>query len=444
MKHLRFNLQRWFAVLSFVCIAIISSLSAYGLSKFMTSNLLERDAVVTAEFVQSIAKAQNVSAHFGELDFKKTRPHLDAFFEQMAHLPDVARANVFSRNRTVVWSNDETLVGRRYGDNPELERALLGEVVLKSGRVSAKEKSEHVSFEPGVDRFVENYVPIHAPQSGEVVGVVEVYKIPNVLYATIRKGNMLVVASAIVGGIFLYAALFWVVRRGGRLLAQQQKALVDAERMATVGEMVANIAHGIRNPLSVIRTSAELAEDGGDPKEFSEDVVRETDRIDRWIRELLEFSREPDRVSAAPCSLREVLKASLANFAERLERQEIRVRTDHPADLAPVHGDQHLLIQATSTLISNAVDVMPAGGELTLRAGRTGDTVTLDIIDTGPGIASEDLTEVFKPLVTRKRNGLGMGLPLARRVAERFGGRLELQSSDGAGCCARLTLLVAS
>lgn len=441
IKRRSFNLRRWFAVLSFICITLISALAAYGLSRFLTENLLHRDAVVTAEFVQSIAQTADIRVHFGELDLRKVRPHLDGFFRQIAHLPDVARANVYSRNRTIVWSNDDDLVGRRFDHNQELEQALNGTLALKTGQVSATEKSEHVSFSADVERFVENYIPIHSA-SGGVVAVVEVYKIPRVLYATIKRGNFLVAISAVVAGLFLYGALFGIVHRAGRLVAEQHAELVEADRMARVGEMTAAIAHGIRNPLAAIRSSAELASETGDEsvRELSDDIVREVDQVERWIRELLSYSRAPENGSNAGCGIADVIQNSLSHFEDRMRQQSVSMETEVSDGLPEVQGDPGLLSQALSSLIANALEAMPHGGQLSLRAVSRRDTVAVEVTDTGPGIPSELLGNVFEPLVTHKRNGLGMGLPLARRAAERFGGSLELASGDGRGCRALLTL----
>ena len=296
MTSKSYNLLRSFSILSLLSIAAISAISATLLARFLRENLLQRDAVVTMEFVQSIAQAQNTSVYFAEQDDAKRKGPLTDFFNRIAHMPDVVRANVYSRQRTILWSDEEHLTGKRFtDDNPELDRALAGELALETGQVNRPAKTEHILFAPDVDEFVENYIPIRDPQSGAVVGVVEIYKLPRVLMRTIAKGDRLVWLSALVGGLFLYGALFWIARRAGLTIRRQQQALVEAEKWAVIGELTAAVAHGLRNPLAAIRSSAELAqEEGGPPvSEYAADIIAKVDHLEKWVRELLIYSCRP-------------------------------------------------------------------------------------------------------------------------------------------------------
>jgi len=223
-----FNLLRSLSILSLLSIMTISAVSATLLARFLRENLLQRDAVVTMEFVQSIAQAQNTSVYFTEQDYAKGKEPLTDFFTRIAHMPDVVRANVYSRQRAILWSNEENLIGKHFtDDNPELDQALAGQLALETGQVSYPAKTEHILFAPEIDQFVENCIPIHDSQ-GNVVGVVEIYKLPRVLMQTIAKGDRLVWLSALMGGLFIYGALFWIVRRASLTIQRQQQALVEA------------------------------------------------------------------------------------------------------------------------------------------------------------------------------------------------------------------------
>jgi len=440
-----FDLLRSFSILSLLSIAAISAISATLLARFLRENLLQRDAVVTMEFVQSIAQAQNTSVYFAEQDDAKRKGPLTDFFNRIAHMPDVVRANVYSRQRTILWSDEEHLTGKRFtDDNPELDQALAGRLALEAGHVNRPAKTEHILFAPDVDEFVENYIPIRDPQSGAVVGVVEIYKLPRVLMRTIAKGDRLVWLSALVGGLFLYGALFWIARRAGLTIRRQQQALVEAEKWAVIGELTAAVAHGLRNPLAAIRSSAELAqEEGGPPvSEYAADIIAKVDHLEKWVRELLIYSCRPGDTRRTT-AIAEVLRGSLDSFAQRAQNRAVRVDLALPEPAPSVRGDPHLLAQALNSLIANALEAMPDGGRLRISGERRGDLFALRLSDTGAGIPPETLAEVFKPLVTGKRNGLGVGLALARRIAQRSGGQLELRSRPGHGTTASLQLPIA-
>ncbi|HHW78833.1 MAG TPA: HAMP domain-containing histidine kinase [Xanthomonadaceae bacterium] len=437
-----YNLLRSFSILSLLSIVAISAISATLLARFLRENLLQRDAVVTMQFVQSIAQAQNTGIYFAERDDAKRKGPLTDFLTRIAHMPDVVRANVYSRQRTILWSNEEHLIGKHFtDDNPELDRALAGELALETGQVKHPVKTEHILFAPEVDEFVENYIPIRDPRGGAVVGVVEIYKLPRVLMQTIAKGNRLVWLSALLGGLFLYGALFWIVRRASLTIQRQQQALVEAEKWAVIGELTAAVAHSLRNPLAVIRSSAELAqEEGGAPVgEYMAEIIARVDHLEKWVRELLIYSYQPgDAQQMTPVT--EVLRNSLDSFARRAQSQAVTVDVALPEPSPWVRGDPNLLAQALNSLIANALEAMPNGGRLRISGERRGALFALQLSDTGVGIPPEKLVEVFKPLITDKRNGLGVGLALARRIVQRCGGQLELRSQQGRGATALLQL----
>ena len=441
-KSKPYNLLRSFSILSLLSIVAISATSATLLARFLRENLLQRDAVVTMEFVQSIAQAQNTSIYFTEQDYAKGKAQLTDFFTRIAHMPDVVRANVYSRQRTILWSNEEPMIGKHFvDDNPELDRALAGELALETGQVEHPVKTEHILFSPEINEFVENYIPIRDPRDGAVVGVVEIYKLPRVLMQTIARGARLVWLNALLGGLFIYGTLFWIVRRASLTIRRQQQALVEAEKWAAIGELAAAVTHSLRNPLAAIRSSAELAreEDSALIHEYMTDIITKVDDLEKWARELLIYFYQPDDAQKTT-PVATILQSALDSFARRAQSQQVQVDMALPEPLPIVHGDPHLLVQVLNSLIANALEAMPNGGWLRISGEQRGDRFTLHLGDTGVGISPGQLTEAFKPLITHKPGGLGVGLALARRIARRYGGELELRSQEGQGTTALLWL----
>ena len=228
-------------------------------------------------------------------------------------------------------------------------------------------------------------------------------------------------------------------------LERTQAQLVQSEKLASIGEMSAAVAHGLRNPLASLRASAQLVlRHPGSPAagEQLRAILDEVDRLDRRITHLLAFSRPtpfrpiPQRVAAL---VQEVLPA----FHERLRAQGVTLDLRIPDDLPEILADAMKLEQALLELVSNALDAMPGGGTLALvgqatdgAAGTRG--VALEIRDTGRGIHPEALPSVGQPFFTTRAEGTGLGVATARRFVEQHGGRLDLNSAPNAGTTVRL------
>jgi signal transduction histidine kinase len=211
-------------------------------------------------------------------------------------------------------------------------------------------------------------------------------------------------------------------------------------------EMSHAVAHSIRNPLASIRTSAELQAGAGDPEtqEALNDIITEADRIEGLVRDLLSYSK-PVGDTSSTAEVRDVIMKTLEGFSREIDRQRIKLRLELDDDLPQVKGDATLLVQVGNSLVSNAIEAMGEGGQLAIEVRKSpdGEAVEMRVNDNGPGIAQHQIYEVFKPFFTTKNRGLGVGLTLARKVVERFGGDIHLASEPGQGTTVTVRLKAA-
>lgn len=453
-----FNLLRSFSLLSLMIITLTTGVSGILLSRFLSKNMIARDAEITSQFVQSVAEINDPSVYFAHrrptsnqsvTDDASTRTSLNAskaaleeFFSHIVAMPEVVRANVYDDEKRIIWSSRKHLIGKQFPDNPELQEALSGQLSIKTGTVKELRKSEHVDFEATVSQFIENYIPIWRPTGDRVVGVVEVYRVPLALFRAIARGNRLVWGSAVIGGVFLYGSLFWIVRRATNVMQRQQQQLIESETMATVGEMTSAITHNLRNSLASIRSSAEIAATSDEVppcRETVTDIITVVDQLEHWIRTLFTYAR-PLQPVPTPVEIDTVLQDTLRGFQTILMHQGIKLEWRPAQTLPPVLADANLIQQACHILITNAVEAMPTGGTLKVcsKLAANGRSIQVHISDTGPGIPPEQMERVFRPFFTTKRKGLGVGLALAKRIVERHGGTITLSSQPDHGATVAL------
>jgi len=218
-----FDLLRSFALLSLVSIVLIGVVSGVVLVRFLVNQMLERDALVTMGLVQSIAEAEEPRLFAIDSTLFENKEGLGEFLVHIARIPDVVRANLYTSNRVLVWSTEQRLIGKQFDINPELQRALAGELVFRLAK--RRDKAEHEFFADDVTVFVESYVPIWDADRREIIGAAELYKVPPMLFSAITHTKRLVWGGGIFGGLFLYVMLFWIVRRGNDLIRRQERRL---------------------------------------------------------------------------------------------------------------------------------------------------------------------------------------------------------------------------
>jgi signal transduction histidine kinase len=246
-----------------------------------------------------------------------------------------------------------------------------------------------------------------------------------------------------------FARMTESLRRNVAQLERTQAQLVQSEKLASIGEMAAAVAHGLRNPLASLRAAAQLVRrhpDAPTSGEHLDAIVEEVDRLDRRISHLLSFSR-PAPYHPMPERIERLVENLLPAVAEPMRERKVELRLELPDDLPPVKVDPMQLEQALLELVSNALDAMPAGGRLRLGAERRnggfpGGEVVIEIGDSGPGIPAQVLPSVCEPFFTTRQDGTGLGLAIAKRYVEQNGGRLEIDSTPGAGTTVRVRLPV--
>jgi len=221
-------------------------------------------------------------------------------------------------------------------------------------------------------------------------------------------------------------------------LRQSSARLIQSEKLASIGEMSAAVAHGLRNPLASLRAAAQVVRHhptSPSSGEHLDAIIEEVDRLDRRITHLLSFSR-PAPFQRSSESVARLVEEVVPGFSELLKDRRVELDLELPPNLPLVQVDPVQIEQALIEIISNAIDAMPQGGRLGIRAARDGKSepgrlIMIDISDTGTGISADALPSVCEPFFTTRAEGTGLGLAIAKRYIEQNGGRLHIESRPG-------------
>ncbi|MFZ5821187.1 MAG: PAS domain S-box protein [Chloroflexota bacterium] len=244
----------------------------------------------------------------------------------------------------------------------------------------------------------------------------------------------------------LNAELEGRVEERTRELREAQEQLVRHEKLAVLGQLAGGVGHELRNPLAVINNAVyflKLTRSQADEKmrEYLDLIEREVHNADKIINDLLDFSRVKS-VGREPASVADMLARTLERFPAP---PGVQVTLDLPEGLPPVHVDPRQVEQALGNLVVNAYQAMPQGGQLLVLSCVEGSVfseqcsvddrqwVQIVIKDTGVGIPPGSLDKIFEPLFTTKVKGIGLGLPVSRKLAKANGGRIEVESEVGKG-----------
>ena len=227
-----------------------------------------------------------------------------------------------------------------------------------------------------------------------------------------------------------------------------QKQLANAEKLATVGKLVSKVAHELNNPMDGILRYINLAmriieeKQLEKPKEYLTQCRQGLMRMVQIVSELLEFSRST-YASLEYVELEQIIEDTLRTMDVRAETCNIRVSRNYSRGIPQIKNGN--LFQVFCNLVKNAIESMPAGGQLSISTRLTGDNTTVvEFRDTGTGLPIEHTDAIFEPFFTTKDRGTGLGLAICKDIVERYHGRITAENASGGGSIFTVYLPIAS
>lgn len=219
-------------------------------------------------------------------------------------------------------------------------------------------------------------------------------------------------------------------------LERSREHLVRAGKLAVVGEMAAIMAHEVRTPLGILKSSVQILERrqgvSSQDHELIGFIVSETDRLNRLVTTLLECA-SPRSPQSEPHDLHGIVQHVLAMVGGKAEKNDLRIETSLAARRSILDCDREQMIQVFLNLVINAIQHVPEGGVVRIDSQDEGEALRVQVEDDGPGIPFSEQKRVFDPFYTRREGGIGLGLTIVQQIVQTHGGNIEVKRSDLGG-----------
>ena len=458
----KFRLVKFFAWASFIVLVIFSFPFSMVISQQAKETLLvsyENSAGLVGKnlnhqvFQNFVIPALN---RFGMIKLSDQQQYelMDRVVRNTIHGFNVDVVNVYDIAKGVVaYSTDPKLIGVKVVESEGYKKATVGE------NSSSITSSRFDLWGLGIDllggeRKIRTYIPFRgiAPYSweGYVGGVFELIQDISEEYQAIVKLQYLIFSLSILIMGLIFLALLLIFHKAEKMIEERSKAQREleaqlhlAERLAALGEMVAAVSHEIKNPLGIIRSTAELL--GGMPntddaqKRLSSVITEESTRLNRIVTEFLDFAR-PQIPNLAPCDLKDILEKNLLFLGPELERREVSVHHNLNGRSLTLMADHGLLYRAFLNILINAYQAVQEGGliDVTVREGSENYYVVIE--DSGAGISLENMNRIFNPFFTTKEKGSGLGLAIVKKIIDGHRGSIHIESVESKGTKVKISL----
>ncbi len=388
-----------------------------------------------------------VALKFGKIQLRNPEQfeRMDKIVRSTLHSFNVEMVNIYDMNHIISYSFDTEKVGRKNIGGTGYEKAVEGRPFSK---LIQRGNFWQLFFGfPERSRII-TFAPLRAEKplsriSGPVLGVVEITQDLSDDYKTIFRFQIRVILTCTGVMGFLLLALIYVVKKGEGIIHQRnlerirlKEQLEQARRLSAIGEMVAGISHEIRNPLGIIRSSAELLKKKmahSEPENTIPDIiVEESTRLNHIITDFLDFAR-PKSPNLVPCRVEKILGKNLDFLAPQIKDQGYEIHTRNREPLPEIMADADMLYQAFLNIFINAMQAMPAGGRIDVVMEAGNKDLAISFNDRGSGIAQEIADKLWDPFFTTKDSGTGLGLGIVKNIIESHRGAVEIINRIGGG-----------
>ena len=429
---------------------VISALNAHWVRNILLEKSEEYASLLVENLNHQIISRfmLPVLIKYGEVRLKEKDQFLlmDKVVRSTLHSFNVEMVSIYDENNIISYSFDQDLIGQKNAGGFHYEKALKREA---TSRLIQQGNFLELMFWFPQETQIITFAPLQAEKqvspslTGPVMGVVEIIRDVSDDYKKIFKLQGLIIGScAIVMGV-LFLVLRFLVKHGEKIIEQRaeerlklEEKLRQAEHLSAIGEMTAGISHEIRNPLGIIKSSAQLLKNKMaklDAENTIPDIiVEESGRLDKIITDFLNFAkpRIPDLRS---CVVEDIIEKNLAYLNQHIEEKNLNVSKEIAQNLPEIMADNAMLYQAFLNILLNAFQSLEDNGCLTIKTVYNSGNIIINFIDNGEGIKENILKKIWTPFFTSKDSGTGLGLGIVKNIIEAHNGTITISNAKPNG-----------
>ncbi len=473
-----FRLVKYFTIASLTAIfmgAVVLSVLNTHLARDMLVKKSEDYALLLVEnlnhqvFLQFIIP---IALKFGKIQLrdKEQSERMDKVVRTTLHSFNVEMVNIYDMNHIISYSFDQEKVGKKNMGGVGYQMAVSGK---STSRVIVQPRSETLRafktlriFEqvlpllgfPQRSRIV-TFAPLRAEKplsriSGPVLGVVEIVQDMSEDYKAVFRFQLrVIITCSVVMGILLIVLIFvvkrgeWIIERRNKERIRLKEQLIRAERLSSLGEMVAGISHEIRNPLGIIRSSAELLkkkmQSDAPSKPIVNIIIEEATRLNNIVCDFLNYAR-PRKPNTVPCHIEQILEKNISFLQSQLDERGYVIEERYEDNIPEIMADAEMLYQAFLNILLNAMQAMPGGGKIGVKVSSDINRVFISFTDEGEGIPEEVMGKIWDSFFTTKDMGTGLGLGIVKNIIEAHNGNVRVCNREFGGTIVTVKLEISN
>lgn len=463
-----FRLVKFFTfsslIIMFTATIVISALNAHWARNILLEKSEEYDTllvenlnhqIITRFIIPVVLVSREREVRLSD---PRQREMIDKVVKSALHSFNVEIVNIYNNDNIISYSYDYDKIGQRNAGGVHYEKALKKEAtsrLVQQGSFlellfSFPQETKIITFAPIMAE--KEVVPPFPELADSVLGVVEITRDVSDDYKKVFKLQGMVVASCFVVMGILFIVLRFVVKQGEKIIERRaeerlrlEEKLRQAEHLSAIGEMTAGVSHEIRNPLGIIKSSAQLLKkkmERLDAKTHIPDIIiEESARLDNIITDFLDFAK-PKFPDLHPCRIEEIIDKNIDFLTPQISERNIEIQKEIPSHLPEVLADSAMLYQAFLNLLLNAFQSFDSGGTIRITAQHDAGNIVVNFIDSGKGIDEKLLKKIWTPFFTTKDTGTGLGLGIIKNIIEAHNGTITIKNNEDLGANVEITLPV--